>query len=175
MEFVFTQQALLLALSIFLLRTANQALDTIRFLMTLRGRQAIAWILGFAETTIFVITLSTVINDLNNVLNIVAYSAGFATGNYVGVLIEGRLALGHMHMRIISSKRGSAIAEKLRKEGYAVTEIPARGKDGMVSLLNISMLRKDVKKIHKIVTDVDSSAFISTEDMRPLWRGFWGQ
>lgn len=175
MEFVFTEKALLLALSIFLLRTANQALDTIRFLMTLRGRQAIAWILGFAETTIFVITLSTVINDLNNVLNIVAYSAGFATGNYVGVLIEGRLALGHMHMRIISSKRGSAIAEKLRKEGYAVTEIPARGKDGMVSLLNISMLRKDVKTIHKIVTDVDGSAFISTEDMRPLWRGFWGQ
>jgi uncharacterized protein YebE (UPF0316 family) len=175
MEFVFTPEALLLAGSIFLLRTANQTLDTVRFLMTLRGRQAIAWILGFAETTIFVITLSTVINDLNNVLNIVAYSAGFATGNYVGVLIEGRLALGHMHMRIISSKRGTAIAEKLRKEGYAVTEIPARGKDGMVSLLNISMLRKDVKKIHKIVTDVDNSAFVSTEDMRPLWRGFWGQ
>lgn len=175
MELILTPEAITVALGIFLLRTVNQSLDTVRFLMTLRGRQAIAWVLGFAETVIFVVTLSTVINDLNNILNIVGYSAGFATGNYVGVLIEGRLALGHMHMRIISSKRGTAIAEKLRKEGFAVTEIPARGKDGMVSLLNISMLRKDVKKIHKIVTNVDDSAFVSTEDMRPLWRGFWGQ
>ncbi len=174
MEFVFTQEALLLAGAIFLLRLVNQTLDTVRFLMTLRGRKLVAWILGFAETAIFVFTLSTVINDLNNILNIVAYSAGFATGNTVGVLIEERLALGYMFLRIISPKRGSAIAKKLRKSGYGVTEIPARGKSGTVTILNVSVRRRDVKKVHELTQKVDSSAFISSEETRPLRRGFWG-
>lgn len=174
MEFVLTQHTLLVALGIFSLRTANQALDTIRFLMTIRGRKGAAWILGFLETAIFVITLSAVISQLNNILYIVAYSAGFATGNTVGIVLEERLALGHVHMRIISPKRGSAIAEKLRKEGFGVTEIPARGMEGMVTLLNVSVRRKQVKQVNEIVGKIDKSAVISSEEMRPLGGGFWG-
>ena len=174
MEFTVTPETLLFALGIFALRLFNQAIDTVRFMMTIRGRKLAAWVLGFVETTIFVVTLSAVISQLNNLLYIVTYSAGFATGNTVGMLIEGRLAIGHVHMRIISPKRGSAIAEKLRKEGYGVTEIPARGKDGTVTLLNVSVRRRQVKRVHQIAQKVDSSAFISSEEMLPLRRGFWG-
>lgn len=174
MEFILTPEALLFALGIFLLRLVNQTLDTVRFMMTIRGRKLVAWIAGFLETVIFVVTLSAVITQLNNVLYIVAYAAGFATGNTVGMWVEDRLAIGHVHMRIISPKRGSAVAEKLRMEGYAVTEIPARGKDGMVTLLNVSVRRKQVKQVHALAQKIDSSAFISSEEMRPLWRGYWG-
>jgi uncharacterized protein YebE (UPF0316 family) len=174
MTFVFTQEAILIALGIFALRVLNQSLDTLRVMMMMRGRNLITWMLGFAETVIFVITLSTVINDLNNILNIVAYSAGFATGNVTGLWIEGRLAMGHIHMRVVSPKRGSKVAETLRAEGYAVTEIPARGRDGAVTLLNASVRRKDVSRVRQIVQDVDEGAFITGEDMRPIGRGFWG-
>ncbi len=174
MEFLVTPETILFALGIFALRVVNQALDTVRFLMTIRGRNGVAWVLGFLETAIWVMTLSAVISQLNNVLYIVAYSAGFATGNSVGVWVEERLALGHMFLRIISPKRGRAIATKLRKAGYGVTEIPARGKDGLVSILNISVRRRDVKKVHDLAEKVDSSAFISSEETRPLRRGFWG-
>lgn len=174
MEFVLTPQSFLFALGIFGLRLVNQSLDTVRFLMTIRGRNGVAWVLGFLETTIWVLTLSAVISQLNNILYVIAYSAGFATGNWVGVLIEGRLALGHMFLRIISPKKGRAIATKLRKAGYGVTEIPARGKDGTVSILNVSVRRRDVKRVHKLAQKVDSKAFISSEDTRPLRRGFWG-
>jgi uncharacterized protein YebE (UPF0316 family) len=87
--------------------------------------------------------------------------------------IEERLAIGHVHMRIISSRLGSGVAESLRLEGYAVTEVPARGKDGMVTMLNCSVLRKDVKKIHLMVNEVDEEAFITSEEIRPIRRGFW--
>jgi uncharacterized protein YebE (UPF0316 family) len=174
MELLITPETVLFALGIFGLRLVNQALDTVRFLMTIRGRNGVAWVLGFLETTIWVLTLSAVISQLNNILYVVAYSAGFATGNTVGVLIEGRLALGHMFLRIISPKRGSAIAKKLRKEGYGVTEIPARGKSGTVTILNVSVRRREVKKVHELAQKVDSSAFISSEETRPLRRGFWG-
>ncbi|HLD92973.1 MAG TPA: DUF5698 domain-containing protein [Anaerolineales bacterium] len=175
MEFLVTPETLLVALGIFLARLINQTLDTIRFMMTIRGRKLVAWIMGFLETTIFIVTLSAVFSDLNNILYIVAYSAGFASGNTIGMLVEERLAIGYMNLRIISSKRGSAIAEKLRKEGYGVTEIPARGKEGTVTLLDVSVRRRQVKKVHDIAQKVDKSAFISSEELRPLWRGYWGR
>jgi uncharacterized protein YebE (UPF0316 family) len=87
--------------------------------------------------------------------------------------IEQRLAIGHVHMRVISPRRGTGIAEKLRAEGYAVTEVPARGKDGMVSMLNCSVLRKDTARIRAMVNEVDPDAFITSEDIRPIRRGFW--
>jgi uncharacterized protein YebE (UPF0316 family) len=174
MEFILTPETLLVALGIFSARLINQTIDTVRFMMTLRGRKLMAWIMGFAETAIFVVTLSAVFSDLNNILYIIAYAAGFATGNTAGMLVEERLAIGFIHLRIISSKRGSAIAEKLRKAGYGVTEISARGKDGTVTLLDVSVRRKQVKQVHDIAQKADKSAFISSEEMRPLLRGYWG-
>jgi uncharacterized protein YebE (UPF0316 family) len=61
----------------------------------------------------------------------------------------------------------------MRSEGFAITEIPARGKDGMVTLLSCSVLRKKVPLVHKIVNEVDESAFITAEDVRPVRHGFW--
>lgn len=173
MELVLTPQAFLGAGLIFLLRVMDMSLDTLRVLVVMRGRKSIAWVLGFFQALIFVLAISSVLNNLDNPLNIVGYAAGFATGNVVGMWIEERLAIGHVHLSVVSSRLGTAIAERMRSEGYAVTEIPARGKDGMVSLLNISVLRKYVIEVHKIVNQVDPSAFITAEDVRPVRRGFW--
>ena len=113
------------------------------------------------------------LNNLDNPLNIIAYAAGFATGNVVGMFIESKLAIGHIHMSIVSPRRGSAIAEKLREQGYAVPEIPARGKDGMVTMLNCSVRRRKLLQVRQIITGIDPDAFITAEDVRPVRRGFW--
>jgi len=172
-EIQFTSQAILGAGLIFLMRVGDMTLDTLRMLMVMRSRKGLAWLLGFFQSLIFVLAISSVLSNLDNLLNIIGYAAGFATGNVVGMWIEERLAIGHTHLQIVSSRRGSAIAERMRVEGYAVTEIPARGKDGMVSLLNISVLRKNVDRVHQLVNGVDPSAFITAEEVRPVWRGFW--
>ena len=57
--------------------------------------------------------------------------------------------------------------------GYAVTEIAARGKDGMVTMLNCLVLRKNVDKARQLVNEIDPEAFITIEDVRPVRRGFW--
>lgn len=175
MEFIFTPDALLVALGIFLARLVNQTLDTLRFMMMIRGRKLFTWVLGFLETIIFVVTLSAVFGGLNNILYIAAYAAGFATGNTVGILIEERMAVGYQHIRIISTKSGKAIAKALRKDGYAVTEVRAQGRSGAVTMLDVSVLRKNAKAIHAIAEGVDEAAFISSEEMRPIRRGFWGR
>jgi len=170
---LFTSSVWLSAGLIFLLRVGDMSLDTMRVLFVMRGRKAVAWILGFFQASIFVIAIGSVLSHLDNPLNILGYAAGFATGNVVGMLIEGRLAVGHVQLSIVSSSLGPAIADRMRQEGFAITEIPARGKDGMVTLLSCSVLRKKVPSVHNIVNEVDESAFITAEDVRPVRHGFW--
>jgi uncharacterized protein YebE (UPF0316 family) len=173
MELYLTPQAWLTAGLIFLLRVSDMTLDTLRVLMVMRGKKGIAWILGFFQSAIFILAISSVLTHLDNPLNIIGYAAGFATGNVVGMWIEERLAIGHVSITIVSSRRGAAIADHLREKGFAVTEIPARGKDGMVSLLSCSVLRKNVDDVRKLANEMDPEAFITAEDVRPVRRGFW--
>ena len=173
MEIYITTGAIISAALIFALRVTDMSLDTLRMLFVMRGRKGVAWLLGFCQSVIFVVAITSVLNNLDNLLNIIGYAAGFATGTVIGITIEERLAIGHTHLRIISSRRGAAIAERLRAESYAVTEIPARGKDGMVTMLAVSVRRKNIDQVRNMVNDVDSEAFITAEDIRPLRQGFW--
>lgn len=173
MEFVINSHALLYALMIFALRVCDMAMDTIRVLFVMRGKKLLTWILGFAQSVIYVIAISSVLTQMDNILNVIAYAAGFATGNVVGLIIEGKLALGHILVTVISSHRGSSIAEQLRANGYAVTEISGRGKNGTVFELHASVLRKDVPNVETIVLEADPQAFVTAEDVRPVRRGFW--
>ncbi len=173
MEVLLTSEAWLGAGLIFFLRVCDMTLDTLRVLFVMRGRKEIAWVLGFFQAAIFVLAISSVLSNLDNPLNVIGYAAGFATGNVVGMIIEERLAIGHIQLSVVSPRYGSAIAEHLRQQGYAVTEIPARGRDGMVSLLNCSVLRKNVGKVRSLINEIDSEAFITAEEVRPVRRGFW--
>jgi len=173
MEILYSSHAWLAAGLIFILRVMDMTLDTLRVLVVMRGRKSYAWILGFFQAGIFVVAISSVLQNLDNPLNLVGYASGFATGNVVGLLIEQRLAIGHILLNIVSPSRGAAVAEYLRGEGYAVTEIPARGKDGMVSLLYCNVLRRNADRVRKLVNEVDPDAFITSEDVRPVRRGFW--
>ncbi|NUM49203.1 MAG: DUF2179 domain-containing protein [Anaerolineales bacterium] len=173
MNLSFSSEILLSALFIFGLRVTDQSLDTLRVLFIMRGRKGVAWVLGFFQALVFVTAISTVLSNIDNPANLIGYAAGFATGGVVGMWIEEKLAVGYSHIRIISSRLGAAITEKLRGEGFAVTEMSARGKDGMVTLINCSVLRKHTHRVEKLVHEVDESAFITTEDVRPLARGFW--
>src|SRR5512139_1739829 len=161
MEFVITPQTLMWAGLIFILRVSDMTLDTLRVLFVMRGKKQIAWILGFFQSAIFVLAIGKVLTQINNPLNIIGYAAGFATGNVVGMIIEERIAIGHILVSIISPRRGSAIVTHLRQNGYAVTELSGRGKDGMVSMINCSILRKQVDGVQQLVNEIDPEAFIT--------------
>ena len=172
-DFLLSPEAWIGAVVIFSLRVVNNTLDTMRLLMVMRGKKWLSWILGFLVSIIYVVLFTSVLSNLDNPLYIVAYAAGFATGNVVGMWIEERMALGYLRLDVISPRHGVELAEKLREEGFAVTEVAARGKDGMVSLLEIAVLRKRVHLAEKIIRDVDEKAFVTIVEMRGVRRGFW--
>ena len=174
MEAIFSSTNVwLIALLIFFLRVLNMTLDTLRMMVVMRGMKTLTFILGFFQTAVFVFALGSVINDLNNPINTIAYSLGFATGNVVGMMIEKRLALGSINITIMSPSNGPQIAETLRGRGHAVTEIPARGKDGAVEVLECSVQRKFTKEVQDIALDADPDAFITSRDIQRIWRGYW--
>ena len=173
LSFLLSPTAWLAGLTIFLLRVCDMSMDTLRMLFVVRGRKAIAWGLGFFQSVIFVVAITSVLSHMNNPLNVVGYAAGFATGNVVGMWIEEWLAIGHVKISIVSQHLGAALSQALRQAGFGVTEIPARGKDGMVSMLSVSVQRKDVSKVEIIVHEEDAEAFVISEDVRPLRHGYW--
>ncbi len=158
---------------IFFLRVVDMSLDTLRVLFVIRGRKGLSWLLGFFQSALWVIAITSVLSNLDNILNLVGYAGGFATGIVVGMTIEERLAIGHGNLRIISPRKGSAITEQLREQGYGVTELPGRGRDGMVTILDVSVQRKDIPHVRKLVGEADPDAFITVEEIRPLHRGYW--
>jgi uncharacterized protein YebE (UPF0316 family) len=173
LETLLSPAAWLTALGIFALRVTDMTFDTLRMLFVVRGRKAIAWALGFAQSVIFVIAITSVLNDLDNPLNVIGYAAGFATGVVAGMWVEERLAIGHMRLSIVSPARGPAVAQALRAAGFAVTEIPARGRDGKVGMLTCSVLRRDLARAEQIIYAADEQAFVTSEDVRAVRRGFW--
>jgi uncharacterized protein YebE (UPF0316 family) len=172
MEILLSPQAWLAAGIIFLLRVSDMTLDTLRVLFVMRGRKQIAWIVGFFQSILYVAAIGSVLQNLD-ALSLIGYAGGFATGNVLGMIIEERIAIGHTLLTIISSRRGPAIASRLRNEGFAVTEIPGRGKDGMVTYLNCNVLRREVNEVRLTVSEVDQEAFITAESIHPVRRGFF--
>jgi len=168
-----TLQSILIALMIFIVRVIATSLDTMRVIFTLRSNKFWVWMSGFFTSLIWVLTFAFVLADIDNAMNVFVYAAGFATGNVAGMLIEDKMAIGFAEVRVISSQWGAAILDLLRKHDYAVTEIPGRGKDGTVSVITATVRRNQVTRIEELVREIDENAFITTEDVVSVRRGFW--
>ena len=164
---------LLPALFIFSMRVVDASLYTLRIMMVARGRKELAWVFAFFQSAIFITVVSTVLRDFGNWGKMIGYSAGFATGMVVGMWVEDRLGVGYTHFRIVSSHHGAIIAERLRESGYAVTELAAVGRDGTVSLLNCFVFRSASEEVGQLIIEEDPEAFVTSEAVRPLYRGYW--
>lgn len=172
-DILLSPTAWLVAAAIFFARTINIALDTLRFMFTLREKRWLSWVLGFIQSVIFVVVIGSVLTNLENPLNIIGYSAGFATGNVLGMAIEKRLAIGYTHFSIISRNRSTEIADALREAGYGVTEIPARGRESSFMLVDCRVRRKESDDVEALVLEIDPGAFITAEDVIPKRSGIW--
>jgi uncharacterized protein YebE (UPF0316 family) len=162
----------LVPLVIFCLRTSDITLATLRMLIVVRGRKTAAWFIALAQATLFVVGVAGVLGNLNNPLNILAYAAGFASGNVVGILIEARLAPGHSLLRITSSHLGDAVSERLHALGYGATVLPGTGIEGTVSVILCYVPRRDAARVRREILEIEPEAFITLENVRQL-RGGW--
>ena len=168
------------ALLIFLLRILDVSMSIMRMILAVRGYRGIATVIGFFEVLLWLIAVGTALQHLDSWLHIVGYAAGFATGNYVGVWLEGRFAIGISVVRAVyphtehamGTTTGAAAAYSLRECGYAVTEMQGRGRESAVEILNIVVPRKRVTDVLGIVQSFEPKAFVTVEEIRATHGGY---
>ena len=159
-------------LLIFLLRTSDLTISTIRMLSIVRGRRTMAWFLALFQSSLFVIGVAGVLGDLDNPLNLAAYASGFALGNVLGMILESRIAPGHILLRITSSTFGEALTTHLRAHDYGVTELSGMGMEGTVHVMLTLIPRREIRRVTRQILEVDPFAFITMESVRQL-KGGW--
>lgn len=161
-------------LFIFFARVFDVSLATFRTLMVVQGRKIPASIIGFFEVSIYITALSKVVSSLDNPFNLLAYGLGFACGNYVGITIENKIALGNLAVQIILKKSGNKeLMEVLRENGFGVTVIVGQGLEGTKDILSVAINRKDLNNLKKIVYQYDKNAFITVNNINPISGGYF--
>ncbi len=156
----------ILPLLIFIARICDVTLGTLRIILTSKGQKYIAPFLGFVEMIIWILAITHIFENLNNWACYIGFAAGFAMGNFVGITVEERLALGHELIRIITSKEAENLISSLREKGYVITSIKARGSQGEVGIIYSIIKRSDLKDFVSFMKKFNPNAFYTIEDIR---------
>lgn len=156
----------LIPLLIFLARITDVTLGTIRIVFVSKGYKFLAPILGFFEVFIWLVAMSKIFENLDNWFYYIAYAGGFAAGNYVGLLIEERMAIGFVNIRIVTKQSGEELAKVLTEKNYGITRMNAQGAKGEVSIIFCITKRKAISKVVEIIKNYNPKAFYTIEDVR---------
>ena len=142
---------------IILARICDVSLGTLRTVAIVHGRRGLALTFGFFEVLVWAMVVSRIIGTLQDPVYAIAYAAGFAAGNYVGLLIESRIGWGEQIARIFT--REGDLEKKLRDAGYRVTTFEGRGLEGPVLELFIQETRRNIPLLLEKARQFDPSCF----------------
>ncbi len=161
----------LLPVLIFLARICDVTLDTLRIIYVSRGMKFLAPVIGFVEVLIWLIAITQIFKNLSNPVCYVAYAGGFAMGNLIGILIEEKMAIGTVVIRIITQKDAEALIDRLKESRYGVTHVDAQGAMGQVKIIFTIVKRKAINSVLEIVRGCNPLAFYTIEDVRSVRKG----
>lgn len=156
---------------IFFARIGDVTLGTIRIILVNRGKRNIAPLLGFFEVLIWIVAISQIVQHLHSITSYIGYGAGFAAGNYIGMWVENRLAIGTVMVRVIVPEHGLEMIQRLHDAGYGVTCIDGQGATGPVKMIYTIVPRKNLRDVREIIHGVMPKAFLSIEDVRSTEEG----
>ncbi len=163
----------ILPLIVFLARIADVTVGTIRIIFVARGKKYLAPLLGFVEVFIWITVVSQIVGGAQNIVAYLAYAAGFAVGNYVGMLVEERLAIGTLVIRVILPKEESSLVERLRTKGYGATYVDGQGANGPVMLIYTVVMRKELPRVVGLIQECHPNAFFTVEELRSTAQGIF--
>jgi len=163
----------LMPLLIFLARICDVSIGTMRIIFVSKGKRNIAPILGFFEVLIWIIAISKIMQNLDNYVNYIAYAAGFATGNFVGMIIEEKLAMGIQMIRVFAHERGSELVQALNGSGYGATVVEAHGAREKVHLIYTIVQRNELANVLEVINRFNPKAFYTIEDVKAVNEGIF--
>jgi uncharacterized protein YebE (UPF0316 family) len=158
---------------IFFARIMDVTIGTIRIMFVSKGHRLMSPLLGFFEVLIWLLAIGQIMQNLSNVFCYIAYAGGFATGNWIGITIEEKLAYGKFIVRMIVKEDASGMVIALKKRGFVVTRVDAHGSQGKVDLVYTIIERSDLDHVIDTVETHNPRAFYSIEDTRLVNEGIF--
>jgi uncharacterized protein YebE (UPF0316 family) len=164
---------LLLTLVIFLARILDVSLGTVRTIVVFRGHRLLAAVIGFFEIVIWVVAAGQVLQNLDAWYLIVAYAGGFGAGNYIGIWLESKLAIGREMVSAISFRADGGLARLLRERGFQAIDVDAdMGRGPPVDLVITVTRRRRVPELLRTIVEADPEAQYSVSDIKSVNAGF---
>lgn len=151
---------------VFFARILDVTLGTLRIIFLGKGKRLLPPLLGFVEVFIWIVVVSHLVNSVSNLAGYLAYAAGFATGTYVGTLIEKRLAIGTLIVRAIVSGETEVLVQSLTDAGYGVTYFDAHGANGPVKVIYTVIKRKELDDVVLRLQTAHPNVFYTVEEAR---------
>jgi uncharacterized protein YebE (UPF0316 family) len=159
------------ALPIFLAELFVVTLGTMRIIFVSKGRKALAPLLGCFEIVLWLFAIGQTMRNLEDPSCYLAFAGGFCAGNYLGILIEEKVAIGTSVVRVITGRDAAPLIEGLKSAGHGVTSIGASGANGPVQIVFTVVRRKELEDVLAIVKDFDAKAFYSVDDLQSSAEG----
>jgi uncharacterized protein YebE (UPF0316 family) len=156
---------------IFVAEMTVVTLSTLRTIFVSRGMKVLAPILGFFEVTMWLFAIGEVMKNLSDARCSLAFAGGFTLGNYLGILIEQRLALGSVVVRTITHKDAGTLVADLRAASFGVTCLEGRGATGPVQLIFTVVPRRDLPAVIGMLKRFDAGVFYSVDALQSAASG----
>jgi uncharacterized protein YebE (UPF0316 family) len=141
-------------------------ISTMRTIFVARGMKVLAPLLGFFEVSIWLFAIGQVMKNLSDWSCSAAFAGGFTLGNYLGILLEEKLAMGSVVVRVITHKDAAAFVDNLKAAGFGVTLVDGRGSCGPVRIVLCILRRKDLERVLGLARSFDPQVFYSVDDLQ---------
>jgi len=163
-----------LYLLIFVAKIFEVTLATTRIVLITKGEKVKGAFIGFFEVIIWVILVSTVLKDItSDPIKIIVYALGFSLGNYFGSMFEQSLGIGTIRIEaIVMEHHGNDLVERLRKKGYAITVIEAKGMNCDRQVLIMHVQRKVLREVTELIRKYQDNVVITVNEIKPIYGGF---
>lgn len=158
----------ILPLLIFLARVADVSIGTIRVILVMQGKKGLAPLLGFFESLIWLLAIGQIFQHIDNPVSYISYAMGYAFGTYVGIILEEKMAIGRVVVRVITALPANDLIEYLDKKNHRYSNIDATGNDGKVNIIFTVVKRNILKELIPKIHEYNPKAFFTIEGVKKV-------
>lgn len=173
MEFL-TSVPLWEVLLILFAKIIEVAISTLRIIYVNKGYRTLGTCLALVEILLWVFIASRVIVGVADTpMKGIIYSIGFATGVYIGSILEGKLAVGKIYIQaIIMRDEAAKVVKAIREAGFGVTVMAAQGRFKSRKVLMIFSSRKNKDMLINLINTLDDDALIVVNEVSMIKGGY---
>ncbi len=174
-EFLASLPPVLVCLIICAAKIIEITIQSLKTCMMVKGQRLKAAGLGFVECVIWGLVISTIISTLgDNLLLLLFYCIGYATGLFLGSTIENKIALGTSNLELIANDDSTQkIVEYLKKNGRGYTVLDGYGSTDKMNMIFIVLPRREMPKALKEIRNAcDNKVFVVASDVSKYAGGY---